>query len=197
MTTQNQETTPADRSTSSYSQSKRVKSKRGSVTSFYLASIFGLLTLFGASSALAAYNSNKDNAMNNTSTNQDNSNRTTVELRKEQRATSSDVNERHDGRGSGTSDNEDTNTTTNFSETTLTVNGESIPVPEDGTMRRTIVNDSDDGNTQVDISVENHSSGTDSTQNSGRRTERTRLNISTDSSTTTRTSNKTTITNSE
>lgn len=199
MTDQNQDTTHAHQSGLHAKRSASLTSKRSNATSIYLFSIFGLLTLFGVSSALVAASSNEDNAMNNASTNQTNPSRTTVELRKEQRSTSSDVDERHDGRGSATSESQDTGSAANFSETSVTVNGESIPVPENGSTRRTIVNESDDGNTQVDISVEHHSSGTDSSQDSGRRTERTRLNISTDSSTSTstRSSNKTIITNSE
>lgn len=57
---------------------------------------------------------------------------------------------------SSSSSNGSSGSTKNESSTTVTVNGESVPVDQSGSVHKTFT--SDDGHSSVNISIENHSS---------------------------------------
>ncbi len=150
------------------------------LTRFYTLSTLGLVTAFGLSSALASQGDNTSNQQSSS-----NAAKTQVELRKDQRATTMDINSRHGAGGTDIQSDQRSEAVTNDASTTVTVNGESVPVPENGTTNRTIKGE--DGNTHVDVTVQNSTTGTDDSDD-GRRTQRTRLKVDTNSSTNTRSS---------
>lgn len=69
--------------------------------------------------------------------------------------------------------------------TSVNVNGQDIPVPDNGNMQQSFdtPNDDGDGQTHVDVSVSNTSSGSDSHESSGASSNSTSVNIHTRSST--------------
>jgi hypothetical protein len=99
-----------------------------------------------------------------------------------------DMMDYEDTEASGTTEDsqEDTPDVTNRSNTTVTVNGESVTVPQGSSYERSYSTQTDNGNTHVDISIENHSSSGSSASNSSVRSQsrgRTSLDVRTESST--------------